>query len=498
MRNRLALLSIVALATGILLGSTIPTFVPFFPFALFIGVIFILAWFFGRRDVYLYPALLLLFLTLGGLRVAVVPLHPPAAFLPLIDTNVNLTGTIVADPDLRETNQRLTIEVQKEGARMKLTAVADRYTSYSYGDQVLVSGPLTLPEAFDTDGGRSFAYDKFLAKDGIFTVMQHASVHVSGSANDPLTTIARFLLTGKHAFATALEDALPEPHASLAEGLLVGGKQGLGQDLLDDFTVSGLLPIVVLSGYNVMIVAEGLLALLAFLPRRFALTVAGLSIVAFVFIGGAGSSAVRAGFMACLGLFGKMAGRRYDALRALLVVFVLMLLVTPLSLAYDPGFDFSFLATLGLIVLSPLIATRTLHRINHGFIREMLATTLAAQIFVLPLLLYETGNLSLVALPANVLVLPAVPFAMAFSAVAGGIALVVPAVATYVGLPAYALLAYIIGVATTAAGLPFAHMIIPAFPFVLTLPFYVLIWWLCVRLEKDPRQAASPRRRISA
>ena len=89
----------------------------------------------------------------------------------------------------------------------------------------------------------------------------------------------------------ALESALPEPHASLAEGILVGGKQGLGPDLLDAFTVAGLLPIIVLSGYNVMIVAESVLVLLGVLPKRYALFLSGITVAVFVFIAGGGSSA---------------------------------------------------------------------------------------------------------------------------------------------------------------------------------------------------------------
>jgi competence protein ComEC len=185
----------------------------------------------------------------------------------------------------------------------------------------------------------------------------------------------------------------------------------LDQNTLDAFTIAGLLPIVVLSGYNVMIVADGVLRGLAFLPKRSSVGLAGLVVFLFVAAAGGGSSAFRAGLMALLALFARGTGRTYDALRALGAVFVLMLLVNPLLLVDDPGFQFSFVATLGLIIGTPLIEPK-MKWVRNGFLREILATTIAAQVAVLPILLYQTGNLSLVALPANALVLPFVPLTM--------------------------------------------------------------------------------------
>jgi competence protein ComEC len=416
----------------------------------------------------------------------------PTVFAPMLGTSVTLQGVIVGDPDVRETNQRIPVQIREGKEATTILVVAEKYPSFSYGDEVTVSGTLDAPQPFATDGGRMFAYDRFLAKDGIFSLIQRGHLERTGESSSFLVRAQRALYAGKHAFTHALEEALPEPHASLAEGLIAGGKQGLGTSLLDAFTVTGLLPIIVLSGYNVMIVAEAVLAGLSFLPKRFSLTLAGLSVALFILAAGGGSSALRAGLMAGLALFARSTGRTYDALRALAFVFVLMLLINPLLLVYDPGFQFSFAATLGLILASSLFELR-LRKLKWKTLREVCTTTIAAQLFVLPLLLYQTGNLSLVALPANIFVLPFVPLTMLLSALAGLGTLVLPSLGIFFGLPAYVFLSYITNTAEFMSRIPFAHIIIPAFPFWLLVLPYGLIAWLTFSLRRTISSAKVTR-----
>lgn len=246
-----------------------------------------------------------------------------------------------------------------------------------------------------------------------------------------------------------------------------------------------------------MIIAEAVLRLLGFLPRRTALIVSGVAIALFVITAGAGSAAVRAGIMACIALFARATGRTYDALRALGVAIVLMLLINPLLLAFDPGFQLSIAATLGLILGAPLVESR-LSWIKQIFVRDVVATTIAAQVFVLPLLLYQTGNLSPFALPANILVLPFVPLAMALSFISGSIGMLLPQVASLVALPSYLMLSYVVSVTELISSLPFAKVVLPAFPFALVVIAYALLGVLVWKLtQKHPPRLVASASRLS-
>ncbi|MDP3402832.1 MAG: ComEC/Rec2 family competence protein, partial [bacterium] len=337
------------------------------------------------------------------------------------------------------------------------------------------------PEPFETDTGRTFRYDQFLAKDTIFALVKSASLETIGPGEDLETYVMRVLLNGKHVFQEGLAQAIPEPGASLASGLITGGKQGLGTTLLDAFIVAGLVHIVVLSGYNVMIVAEGVLRTFAFLPRRSSAILAGVVIALFVLAAGAGAASIRAGLMAGLGLIARATGRTYAVVRALFVVAVIMLLMNPLLLAFDPGFQLSFIATLGLILLAPIIELR-LTIVQSPFWRDLIAATLAAQIAVLPLLLYQTGLFSFVSLPANLLVLPLVPLAMLLSALAGVMGVILPGAAPLLGLPAHFVLSFSIYLADFVSSLSLASVSIPQFPFFVTVLSYVGLGYVIAKM----------------
>lgn len=463
--------------SGFLLSVALVSFVKIpralFLFLLALGLAFFVAS--NVRRAYVLPGILFIALVAGGVRTSLVAREIPDQFSELLGTEAVLTGTLVRPPDLRESSIRLTIETERDGVRTRLIAVVPPYGRYRVGDRVTVSGLLKEPEPFATDGGRSFAYDRFLAKDGIFAITSPARAKVIGREGGVAYALLGVLQDARDSFIRALNRALPEPESALAAGLIAGGKQGLGKELLQDFTVSGLLPIVVLSGYNVMIVAEGVLRTLGFLPRRLALFIGGLCIVLFVLAAGAGAASFRAGLMAVFALVARATGKTYAVLLALFLSLILMLLENPLLLVFDPGLQFSFVATLGLIVGAPLIVRWV--RTRSAFLRDIVASTVAAQLAVLPLLLYQTGNLSLVSVGANILVLPAVPLAMATGTLAAGAALLpLPEVLLLLlGLPAHALLSYIVAVAEWSASLPLARLIVPMFPFWVVVVSYAML-----------------------
>jgi competence protein ComEC len=282
----------------------------------------------------------------------------------------------------------------------------------------------------------------------------------------------------------SVEALIPEPAAGLAHGLVLGVKRALGDELERSFRIAGIIHIVVLSGYNITIVVEATMRLLSYFFRpRTRVVFGALAIVAFALIAGLSSTVIRASFMAVLVLVARATGRTYDVLRALVFAGLVMLLVNPKLLVYDPGFQLSFLATLGLILLAPLIEERLSLVPTRFQIREFITATVATQIFVLPLLLYSIGEFSLVAVLVNVLVLPVVPFAMLFVFLSGMLGFVSSLIALPFAYIAYLLLGYIIAMAEWFAALPFAALIVPTFPFWITIIAYAVMAYAMYRIS---------------
>ena len=446
-------------------------------FALLLASLFGAAAFLKPRLVYSLGAVFCLCVALGMLRADVADTPLPQTFARDLHHKVTYTGIVVSDPDVRDSNQRVQVRVSNEGESTSILVVASRTTDISVGDTISVTGVLVTPEPFADDSGRIFKYDKYLERDGVRFMMNYALVRVLEGA--PWYSIPAALARVKHAFLDGLTATLPEPYASLAGGITIGGKSGLGNDLKEAFTRSSLIHIIVLSGYNVMIIAEWAMAALALtkLRRRWAVAAGVFALILFVGIAGATATAIRASLMAVIALYARATGRTYAAGRALLFAIFLMLAWNPLYLVFDPGFGLSVVATAGLIWLAPLIEMM-LSFMKSTFWKNVIATTLAAQIAVLPLLLYNTGNLSLVAIPTNLLAVPLVPVAMGLSALAGFAGMLfaaVPVIGIILAYPAYLANAYLIYVATKAAELPFAAFTLPLFPFWLVLAAYAAL-----------------------
>jgi len=457
-----------------------------------VAFVLILAMLFGgailfaeSRRVYSLAAMFFVFMAFGMVRSAVADTPAPETFTRDLKHRVQYAGIVVSDPDVREKNQRIGIEVKGVG----MLAVMPLSADVRVGDNVRVYGTLSLPEAFQTDNGRTFRYDKYLQARNIRFLISFGSIYTIAPA--PWYSLPAALARIKHSFIDGLNRALPLPDSALAGGIVIGGKQGLGTKLQDAFTRSGLVQIIVLSGYNVMIVAEWVMAFFALLmlPRRLQFFAGGAALLLFVGIAGLSATAVRAAIMAVIALYARATGRSYAASRALLVTVLLMLIWNPLYLVFDPGFGLSVAATAGIIWLSPIIEARLIR--FWPFWRNAVATTLAAQISVLPLLLYNIGLFSLVALPANLLVNPFMPLAMAAAAAAGVIGMTIgpfiPLIATIAGYPAFILMRYLIFVAEKSSALPYAAFNLPLFSFWLVLIAYaILIYWISAKGSNIP------------
>jgi competence protein ComEC len=465
-------------ASGVFLRSLFvfgwaPVVFTFLLAAIFAGALLSVA----SRRAYALGLLFFISISLGMLRAGATDTSLPERFIGQLRHRVAYDAIVISDPDVREKNQRIAIEVSSGGGAVGMLAVMPLSSNVTVGDRVRVSGTLSLPQAFETDGGRTFRYDKYLQARGIRFLVQYGSIYTVESA--PWYSLPATLAHIKHAFLDGLERALPKPESALAGGIVIGGKQGLGTALTTAFTRSGLVQIIVLSGYNVMIVAEWVMALLSLfaLPRRLQFFAGGAALLLFVGVAGISATAVRAAIMALIALYARATGRSYAASRALLFTVLVMVIWNPLYLVFDPGFGLSVAATAGIIWLSPLIEAR-LGRLRP-FWRNTIATTLAAQISVAPLLLYSIGLFSLVALPANLLVNPLMPLAMAGAAIAGVAGMTVgsfiPLIATLIGYPTLLLTRYFIFIAEKSSALPHAAVTISRFPFLLVLLAYAAL-----------------------
>lgn len=412
----------------------------------------------------LVPALCIVAL-IGAALFSLVHTVPPSPLDSFIEYRVKLEGVVVRDADQRDKTVRLTVRPERlneEPIRTpgNIIVSTNRFAEVAYGDRIEAVGVLQEPEAFETETGRVFNYPKYLETHGITHELPFADVTVLSNGNS--NPVVAALLSVKHVLIRGIRAALPEPESALLEGLLLGEKQSLGDRIYKAFRKSGVVHIIVLSGYNVALVITAVTFIaLRFLPRVFAYSLAALFVVGFAILTGGSETTIRATIMALLMMLAAVFHRPSAALRGLLIAAALMALINPLLVLHDLSFQLSVLATLGLILFSDWIGRRAWFVSGTFGFREIVATTLATQVTVLPLLIFSIGAVSLVFLPANILILPAVPLAMLVGFIAALLALVSPVLALPVTALAYGVLKYIIAVALFFGELPFSIIEIP-------------------------------------
>jgi predicted membrane metal-binding protein len=127
---------------------------------------------------------------------------------------------------------------------------------------------------------------------------------------------------------------------------------------------------------------------------------------------------------------------------------------------------------MAVIFLAPRIEKYFMWVPDHFELRDVVSVTCAAYIFVFPFVLYKMGNFSLVALPANILILPFIPFTMMLGFITGILGLIWYIFAIPVGFISYLFLHYELGVIGFFSNLPFAAFYFPDFPLFLTITIY--------------------------
>ena len=202
--------------------------------------------------------------------------------------------------------------------------------------------------------------------------------------------------------------AFSEPAASLLSGILLGSKGDLPADFEEALRRTGTIHVVVVSGYNISVLAGVLIGLSRFIKRKIALISAVLVVAFYTLWFGADPPAVGAAIMGALTFAAVFLGRQRFSLYFLGVAAYLMLFISPAVLA-NIGFQLSFLATAGIILFREKVADFFKY-IPKAF-NDDLSTTLAAQILVVPVLFYHFGSVSAISVVANATILWTIPIA---------------------------------------------------------------------------------------
>ncbi len=257
-------------------------------------------------------------------------------------------------------------------------------------------------------------------------------------------------------FTSVIDSYLPEPHASLLNGIIFGTDLQAGKEFYTKVKMVGLLHIVVLSGINITILASIISSFTSFLQKKYSIIITLVCIVLFVFFVGPEPPIVRAAFMGSLGLIAILWSAKATPLYLLFLSFILTAVFTA-EWIKTISLQLSYGATLGIILFGQSKSNpKGWKRSWLGeFLARELRPSLAAQALTIPIIFIYFQQVSLIAPVSNLLtsfIIPPLMIFFFFSALLGKIHFVLGLLPSFV---CYLLLSYIIFIIDFLAKLPF-------------------------------------------
>jgi competence protein ComEC len=420
------------------------------------------------------------------------------------DQEVEIRGMVNADPEVSEnaTHVRLSAsEIKRNGEWQEVAGdfllFVPRYPEYNYGDVLQVEGELETPPQLD-----DFDYKGYLEHQGIYSTMLYPEIEIlaTGQGFKPLA----WLYSLRNSLSQTMAEVLPEPQASLAQGIVLGIRYNIPTEVRDDFAHTGTAHLLAISGLHLAILAGIVysIGIWLFGKRRYTYVWLALGVIWFyALITGLHVPVVRGAIMASVFLIAELLGRQRTAITSLAFAAAIMVGINP-QVLWDASFQLSFLAIAGLIFLAPPIMSlgrravkATLGEEGIGvslasIVSDSFGVTLAATIAVWPVVAHYFGIVSFVAPLATFLALPALAGIIILGALAGLIGLFALPVAQAIGWIAWLFISYMLFVVSGFASLPISSIEVGSANTTVILVYYsalAAIVWLGSRKRLGER-----------
>lgn len=331
---------------------------------------------------------------------------------------VQLAGVISDDPAIDDRNQTsftLSQVVLDRRVAGRPVRIYTGYKTLRRGERVAASGKLKP------------------AKGSVPVQISYASVAVTSDKISWLEHWRQHLLA-------ATRSALPDPLGGFGLGLLIGARAMIDKSLQTTLNAVGLSHLIAVSGYNLTIIIQASRSLFGRISHFVSTAASCWLIAVFLLLTGFSASIVRAALVSALALLITYYGYRPDPLTLIAVPAALTAVVKPDYLMLDLGWQLSFLAFAGILILAPLVQSRWIRHPNT--IKLLVLECLAAQVMTMPLIVGVFGSFSVVAPLANAVILPMVPLAMLLSFLSGALRMLWPLVPSW---PAEGVLSLMVG-----------------------------------------------------
>ncbi len=376
-----------------------------------------------------------------------------------------LNGRIASQPEFKNNHLWFILRVQQiqsDKVRYKCCGEVLIKMNFeqelNYGDNLTLMGNLGRPPSF----GRSQGYRDFLARQGIYLIMPIKD-HRQIIRQDKFHGVG--LIRGCFWLRVYLEQVisryLPPLPASILAAMVLGQKRNIPWLVNNSMVKSGTVHILVVSGFNVGIVAFviNLLLKILRLGRKARIILTAICLLIYCLITGASNPVIRATVMGLVFLAAYLFKREPDIYNSLTSAALFILVINPRQL-FDIGFQLSFISVLAIVYFYPklkaLVHLEDCRSKILKFFAESCLVSFSAWLGTLVIIALNFRIIALVTVLANILIVPLATLITlcGFTLVLSG--LIYPNLAHLFSLPTAALITLLLNLNAALIKLPVA------------------------------------------
>ena len=275
--------------------------------------------------------------------------------------------------------------------------------------------------------------------------------------------------------------------AALLRGLLLADRGEISYETKTEFINAGVVHMLAVSGLHVGYIILIFLFLFGRLNiyLRSILTIIGL--IFFMFITGVPPSVFRATVMAIVLIIAYLSNRSSNLINSISIAAIIILSINPNEI-YNPGFQLSFAAVLAIGVILPylnkLIESWHIQNKIAKYIILFCAVSLSAQIGTLPFTFLYFNKFSVIALFANLIVIPSIGIIIASAIVTLIISIVLPPIAIYFAGFTDIFTKWILSIIGFSGSLSYSYLSVNNYSVIDLIIFYLMLTSLLILLPK--------------
>ena len=271
-----------------------------------------------------------------------------------------------------------------------------------YGDLIKIKGEYIIPS--ESRNYKGFNYREYLKSKKIYGSIK-SSGEIKVIQSNYINQI--FIKSNKtrNIIIKNAESLLSGETGALLTGILLGDKQEISDEIIENFKTSNLSHMLAVSGAHTSYIILGISYMLSKLPKKYAGIITILVLGIFLFITNFTPSVIRACIMAGLAIGAKLLYRKSDTINNIALSAMVILILNPFSIL-DIGFQLSYLGTLGIVMFDKDIE-KILSKIKlKGKTIQLLIVTFSAQILIMPIMAYRFNTISLTFFISNLFASP--------------------------------------------------------------------------------------------